>query len=162
MFVNRMNATSESIEQTMESSSIRFTKIPWIVTNILAIIIVFVFPYGYAIDLGPGPNLCLAISWEYQESGILLFFTALEYFPYYLYRFVVLYSIWKYSLGREKTRKLVIHASICVSISVLLSIPAALFLSPSGEGYLPIMIPLPFLLLYCILLAFYGKHLNLK
>ena len=51
-----------------------------------------------------------------------------------------------------KSKRVIFHSLIAEFIPILFNIPAALFLSPEGEGYIPIMIPLPFLLVYVILL----------
>jgi len=115
------------------------------------------------VDLGPGPSGFMAILWELPEFQVLpqypgiMPLTALEYFIYYLYRLVVLYMIWKYLLGRIKERKLLFHALIAELIPVLISIPGVLILDPSGHNYIPIMIPIPFLLVYCGMLALYGS-----
>ncbi|MFX1286030.1 MAG: hypothetical protein ACFFB5_20470 [Promethearchaeota archaeon] len=136
-----------------------------IIMMTIAIIIVFVFPYGIHIDLGVGPSGVMAILWEYREFQVAagdpdtLFLTALEYFIYYLYRFVVLYMIWKYTLGKEQPKKVIFHGLICELISLLIDIPAVLFREPgTGHNYIPIMIPIPFLLIYCIILAYYDYY----
>lgn len=122
-------------------------------------LIVFILPYGYHVDLGPGPSGFMAILWELPEFQVLpeypgiMLLTALEYFIYYLYRLIVLYAIWSYSTGKMKPRKLVRHGIISELIPVFISIPGILILDPSGHNYIPIMIPIPFLLLYCLLLT---------
>ncbi len=130
-----------------------------ILVVLIGIIIVFIFPYGYHIDLGPGPNGFMAILWELPEFQVLpeypgiMPLTALDFFIYYLYRLVVLYAIWKYSLGEMDSKRLVRYGIISELIPVLISIPGMLILDPSGHNYIPIMVPIPFLLLYCLLLA---------
>lgn len=122
---------------------------------VIAIIVVFIFPYGYHVDLGPGPNGLMAIAWEFPETYGLMILTALEYFIYYLYRLVVLQAIWKFSLGKMKPKRLMFHGLLSEFIPLLISIPGVLFLNSEGENYIPIMIPIPILLLYCALLVFY-------
>lgn len=139
----------------MESSSL-FSHRMRIFIIIIGIIIVFIFPYGYHVDLGPGPNGLMAITWELPETqSAILPFSALEYFIYYLYRLVVLNAIWKFSFGKMKTKRLLRHGLIAELIPILISIPGALYLNSEGENYIPIMIPIPFLLLFTILLALY-------
>ncbi len=127
----------------------------------IGIIVVFLFPYGYHIDLGIGPSGFMAILWELPEFQVLpeypgiMPLTALDFFIYYLYRLVVLYAIWKLTLGLMKPKRLMFHALISELIPILISIPGVLFLDPSGHNYIPIMIPLPFLLIYCTLLTLY-------
>ncbi|MFW9995087.1 MAG: hypothetical protein ACFFD4_23820 [Candidatus Odinarchaeota archaeon] len=128
-----------------------------------AAIIVLFLPYGYQIDIGPGPNGFMAILWELKEFRVvgqgmpgIEFLTALEYFIYYLYRFVVLHAIWKYSTGKEKPGKLVIHGFIGELIPLLIDIPAVLILEPgTGHNYIPIMVPIPFLFIYCLVLVLF-------
>lgn len=135
---------------------------------VIGIIIVFIFPYGYHIDLGPGPNGFMAILWELPEFQILpqypgiMPLTALEYFIYYLYRLVVLNAIWKFSLGKMKPKRLMFHGLVSELIPILISIPGVLYLDPSGHNYIPIMIPIPFLLLYCSLLVLYISKRNVQ
>lgn len=138
------------------------------VLMVIGIIIVFIFPYGYHIDLGPGPNGFMAILWELPEFQILpqypgiMPLTALEYFIYYLYRLVVLNAIWKFSLGKMKPKRLMFHGLVSELIPILISIPGVLYLDPSGHNYIPIMIPIPFLLLYCSLLVLYISKRNVQ
>lgn len=61
--------------------------------RILSIIIVFFAPYGYHIDIGPGPDNLLAIVWDISEYFGFQILESLEYFPYYIFRIVVLYEI---------------------------------------------------------------------
>jgi hypothetical protein len=126
-----------------------------VIVILIGILVVFVLPYGYHVDLGPGPNGLMAILWESPEGYGLMFLSALEYFIYYLYRLVVLNGIWKFSLGRMKARRLLVHGLISELIPILISIPGLLILSPEGENYIPIMIPIPFLMLYCTILVLY-------
>ena len=138
----------------METNSL-FTSSIRIAIIVIGIIVVFTLPYGYYVDLGPGPNGFMAILWELPEFQILMLLTALEYFIYYLYRLVVLRVIWKFSLGKIRPKRLVFHGLVSELIPILISIPGVLFLSSEGENYIPIMIPIPFLLLYCALLVLY-------
>jgi len=56
----------------------------------LGLVMVVAAPYGYHLDFGPGPHGFTAIAWELPHRHSLQLFSALEYFPYYLYRFVAL------------------------------------------------------------------------
>ncbi|MFW9892140.1 MAG: hypothetical protein ACFFFO_08060 [Candidatus Thorarchaeota archaeon] len=149
----------------MDNSPI-FTSRLRIAIIVIAIIIVFVLPYGYHVDLGPGPNGFMAILWELPEFQVLpeypgiMPLTALEYFIYYLYRLVVLYAIWKFSLGMMKQKRLLTHGILSELIPILISIPGILILDPSGHNYIPIMIPIPILVFYCGLLVVYQQYLT--
>ncbi|MHA2423277.1 MAG: hypothetical protein ACXAEF_00685 [Candidatus Thorarchaeota archaeon] len=137
-----------------------FTRIRVILISI-ASFIVLLLPYGYHIDLGPGPSGFWAILWERPEftSGVqLLWFEAFEYFIYYLYRFVVLYTLWNFLKGEVQPKRLLRQSLICEIIPLLISIPGFLILDESGHNYIPIMIPIPILLLYCIILLLYIRY----
>jgi hypothetical protein len=158
----------ESLDLTDSELSPRIRKIVMVIT----IVIVFVFPYGFHIDIGVGPNSVMAILWEYREFQVaaglpdILFLSALEYFIYYLYRFVVLYVIWNYTLGKETPKKVIIHGLICELILLIIDFPAVLYREPgTGHNYIPIMIPIPFLLIYCIILvylSYYCKNAEMR
>ena len=138
----------------METKS-SFTSGIRLVMIAIAILVVFILPYGYHVDTGPGPNGFMAITWELPEFQNMMILTALEYFIYYLYRLVVLNAIWKFSLGKMRAKRLMFHGLVSELIPILISIPGVLPLNPSGDPYIPIMIPIPFLLLYCALLVLY-------
>lgn len=123
---------------------------------LLGLIVVFVLPYGFHIDIGPGPNGMMAITWEFPVGSSFMLFTALEYYIYYFYRFVVLYKIWKLLMGSTTPKRVILHATISESIPIIISVIAILFL----REYIPIMIPLPFLLVYVLLIINYGKSRN--
>ncbi|MBN2228563.1 MAG: hypothetical protein JW779_03145 [Candidatus Thorarchaeota archaeon] len=127
-----------------------------IIIIIISMIIVFILPYGYHVDLGPGPNGFMSITWECPETeSSPIPFSALEYFIYYLYRLVVLNAILKFSHGQMNMKRLIQHGIVGEIIPILISIPGILFLNEEGENYIPIMIPIPFLLLFTLLLALY-------
>jgi hypothetical protein len=115
-------------------------------------VIVFVMPYGYHVDLGPGPNGLMAILWEYPEEIGFLPLSALEYFIYYLYRLIVLRAVWRFMSSKMTVRRMMSHAALAELIPVLISVPGMLFLNAEGENYIPIMIPIPLLLLFCVIL----------
>lgn len=118
----------------------------------LSCLIVFAFPYGYHIDLGPGPNILMAIIWEFPRGRELRFFTALEYFPCFLYRLVALWAIWRFLAGRFEREKVLVHTGLAELLPCLLSVPGAVFLNQEGENFLPIMIPIPLLWFFALLL----------
>ena len=141
-------------------NSIQFSNLTQLIIMLIALIIVLIFPYGYHIDLGPGPNMLMAIIWDlsYTIPPEINIHTALEYFIYYLYRFVVLSAFWKLLKGKKRGKRILLHALICELIPLIIAIPATLFLSDDGENYLPIMISIPILLLYCIIIVFISNY----
>jgi len=124
-----------------------------IILVILFILIVFLAPYGYHIDLGPGPNGIFAILWDMQVYYGFQIFESLEYFPYYIFRFVVLYEVFRFFSEKISKKRFLLFGFISDMIPLLISIPAVLFLSPEGENYIPIMISIPVLVLFCIVVV---------
>lgn len=158
--IHYMDMTQEDLNHSENLNNIQFTNFTKFIIMLLALIIVLIFPYGYHIDLGPGPNMLMAIVWDLSytippEMNIL---TALEYFIYYFYRFVVLSALWKLLKGKKKGKTILLHALICELIPLSISLPGALFLNDDGENYIPIIISIPFLLIYCITIVFQAIH----
>ena len=128
----------------------------------LSLIIIFLTPYGFHIDLGPGPNSLMAILWEYRDLEVFSWFTVLEYFPYYIFRFITLYYIIKYITSVVSKKKAIMMAIVSELIPLLLSIPGALFLNSDGENYIPITISIPILLIYNLIVIFTFSKINLN
>ncbi|MFX1380307.1 MAG: hypothetical protein ACFFA4_14560 [Promethearchaeota archaeon] len=114
----------------------------------ISLIIVILTPYGFHIDLGPGPNSLMAILWEYWDLSILRWFTVLEFFPYYFFRFIAIYYLIRYIMDKVSIKKTIIMGVISELIPLLISIPGVLILDPSGHNYIPIMISIPILLVF--------------
>ena len=126
-----------------------------IISEILFILIVLIAPYGYHIDLGPGPNGIFAILWDIQASYGSQIFESLEYFPFYLFRFVFLYEVFRFFREKISKKCFLLFGFVAEMIPLLISIPGVLFLSPEGENYIPIMISIPILLVFCIVVAYF-------
>ena len=126
--------------------------------EILSILIVFLAPYGYHIDLGPGSNGIFAILWDLQVYYGFQIFESLEYLPYYIFRFVVLFEVIKFFRDKISKKHLLIFGIIAEIIPLLISIPGILFLSSEGENYIPIMISIPILLIYCSVIYFCSNN----
>ncbi|MFX0022516.1 MAG: hypothetical protein ACFE9S_09315 [Candidatus Hermodarchaeota archaeon] len=130
--------------------------------GIISLVIVLLTPYGFDIDIGPGPNRLLAILWEYFALAVIRWFTVLIYFPYYFFRFITLYYLMSYIMGRVSKKKVMIMSIICEVIPLTLTIVGLLFPDPTGEPYLNTVIPIPILLLYNLILIFIFSNRNLK
>ncbi len=126
-----------------------------IIFVVIFILIVLIAPYGYHIDLGPGPNGIFAILWDIQVYYGFQILESLEYFPYYIFRFVVLYEVFRFFKEKISKKRFLLFGFISDMIPLLLSIPGVLFLSPEGENYIPIMISIPILLAFCIVVAYF-------
>jgi len=126
-----------------------------VILEILFILIVLLAPYGYHIDLGPGPNGIFAILWDIQAYYGFQIFESLEYFPIYIFRFVVLYEVFRFFREKISKKRFLLFGFIAEMIPLLISIPGVLFLSPEGENYIPITISIPILLVFCIVVVYF-------
>jgi len=133
-----------------------------ILFGILSLLVILLTPYGFHIDLGPGPNSLMAILWEYRDLEVFRWFTVLEYFPYYIFRFVALFYVMRYIMGTVSKKKAIMMSIVSELIPLLISIPGALFLNSEGENYIPIMISIPILLLYNLILIFSFSNIKLN
>lgn len=133
-----------------------------ILFGILSLLVILLTPYGFHIDNGPGPNSLMAILWEYWDLDVFRWFTVLEYFPYYIFRFVALFYVMRYIMGTVSKKKAIMMSIVSELISLLISIPGALFLNSDGEGYIPVMISIPILLLYNLILIFSFSNIKLN
>ena len=131
-----------------------------IVIEILFLLVIFITPYGYHIDLGPGPNGIFAILWDWDFSIYYGFrmFESLEYFPYFIFRIVFFYELFRFFQNKVSKTRFLLFGLITELIPLLISIPGSLILSPEGENYIPIMIPIPILLICCIILVSLWKY----
>ena len=132
-----------------------------IILIILSIIIIFFAPYGYHIDLGPGPNMLMAITWDISDYYGFHILESLEYFPYYLFRIVFLYEVYRFLKEKISRKRFFIIGLISELIPLLFSIPGMLILNSDGENYIPIMISIPVLLLID-LFVIYIYSINLR
>ena len=130
--------------------------------EILCIIIVFLAPYGYHIDLGPGPNGIFGILWDIQMNYGFRLFQSLEYFPYYIFRIVVLYEVFKLFRNKSTKKRLILFSVISEIIPLLFSIPGILFLNSEGENFIPIVISIPILLIYCVIVNYISINKNFE
>ncbi|MBY9008704.1 MAG: hypothetical protein KGD74_02405 [Candidatus Lokiarchaeota archaeon] len=130
---------------------------------IISILIVLLAPFGYHVDLGPGPNSITAMLWEYSTYYSFRYLVALQYYiQFYIFRIVILYAIIRF-LGEKLSRKwLIILGVIGELIPLILSIPASLILNSDGENFSPIIISIPFLLLFVIVVAFIYPKLYME
>lgn len=133
-----------------------------ILFGILSLLVILITPYGFHIDLGPGPNSLMAILWEYRDLDVFRWFTVLEYFPYYIFRFVALFYVMRYMMGTVSKKKAIMMSIVSELISLLISIPGVLFLNSDGENYIPITISIPILLLYNLILIFSFSNIKLN
>ncbi|MFX0002145.1 MAG: hypothetical protein ACFE9C_03655 [Candidatus Hodarchaeota archaeon] len=142
------NSTVGSIEMFSKNQN------KLIIIGLISLLIVILTPYGFDLDIGPGPNRLLAILWEYFALVVIRWFTVLIYFPYYFFRFITLYYIIRYIMGKVTKKKAIIMSIICELIPLTFTIIGLIFPDPTGEPYINTVIPIPIFLLYNLILVF--------
>jgi hypothetical protein len=135
-----------------------------IIIGILTILVVFFVPFGVQIDLGPGPNSILSMVWEVPLSPAwysIRFFSAFQYhFEFCFFRLVFLFSVILLIIGRYNKKWFISIGAISELIPLVLSIPALFILNEQGDNLFPIIFPIPFLLIFDLILVFFVNRLN--
>ena len=126
-----------------------------VVIGLLSIIIVFLVPFGYHIDLGPGPDSVIAMIWEIPLEPAwytIRFFSAILYrFEYCFFRFFFLLEIFLLFIGKFNKIRFLLVGFISEIIPLIISIPAMYILNSQGDNLIPIIIPIPFLMIFDLL-----------
>ena len=121
---------------------------------IISILIVLLAPFGYHVDLGPGPNTITAILWEYSANRPFRYLVALQYYTeFYIFRIVILFAIILFLVEKLSRKWFIVIGVIGELIPLIISIPASLILNSEGENFSPIIISIPFLLVFVIVVA---------
>ena len=128
-----------------------------IIIGLLSIIIVFFAPFGYHVDLGPGPNSIMSMIWEVSLEPSwysIRFFSAFQYeLIYCFFRLFFLLEIFLFFIGKFNKIRFILVGIISEIIPLLISIPATLILNSQGENLIPIIWPLPFLMIFDLILV---------
>ncbi|MHA2260151.1 MAG: hypothetical protein ACXACO_19470 [Promethearchaeota archaeon] len=137
-----------------------------IIIGLLSIIIVFFVPFGYHIDLGSGPNTIISMIWEFALEPsyyTIRFFTALIYrLEYCFFRFFFLLEIFLLFIGKFNKIRFLLVGIISEIIPLIISIPAMYILNSQGDNLIPIIMPIPFLLIYDLILILLANRLGFK
>jgi hypothetical protein len=135
-----------------------------IIIGILTILVVFFLPFGIHIDLGPGPNSIVSMVWEVSLSPSwysIRFFTAFQYYLVFcFFRFIFVVDIFLLLLGKFNKKRFISIGAISELIPLGLSIPALFILNSQGDNLIPIIFPIPFLMVYNLILVFLADRLN--
>jgi hypothetical protein len=126
-----------------------------IIILIIFLLVILIAPYGYHIDLGPGPNGLFSILWEISVYYGFRIFESFEYFPYYIFRFVIFHQLFKLLHNKNTKKRFLFYGVINELILLFLSLIGVIFISPEGENFIPIMINIPILLVCCIFVYFW-------
>jgi len=135
--------------------------------SILAILIVFFLPFGIMIDLAPqGPNSIVSMIWEIPLGPAwysVRFFSAFQYyFEYCFFRLFFLLDVFLLLNGKyNRTRFLWIGITSEI-IPLTLAIPSMFILNEHGDNLHPIIFPIPFLLIFDMILIRSAKRLEIS
>ncbi len=128
-----------------------------IIVGILSILVVFIIPFGYQMDLGPGPNSILSMVWEVPLTPAwysIRFFSAFQYhFMYCFFRIFFLIEVILFFKGKFNEIRFISVGVISELIPLIISIPATFILNSHGDNLIVIIWPIPFLLIFDIILV---------
>lgn len=128
-----------------------------IIIGLLSILVVFFAPFGIHVDLGADVTSIIAMIWEVPINPTLYsirFFSALQYYlEYCLFRFFFLLAIYLFYVGKFNKINFILVGIISELIPLILSIPASFILNSEGDNLLPIIWPLPFLMIFDLILV---------
>jgi len=136
-----------------------------IIIGFLTILVVFFLPFGIHIDLGPGPNSIVSMIWEVPLSPAwysIRFFTAFQYYLVFcFFRLIFVVDIFLLLFGRFNKKRFISIGVISELIPLALSIPALFILNYQGDNLFPIIFPIPFLMIFDLIVFFIINQLNL-
>jgi hypothetical protein len=132
-------------------------RLRYLIVAILSFLVVFIIPFGYQVDLGPGPNSILSMVWEVPLTPAwysIRFFSAFQYhFEYCFFRIFFLIEVFLYFKGKFNKIRFILVGVISELIPLIISIPATFILNSHGDNLIVIIWPLPFLLIFDIILV---------
>ena len=132
-----------------------------IIIGFLSILIIFFLPFGYHMDLGPGPDSIVAMVWEVPLESAwysVRFFSAFQYyFEYCFFRIFFLLEIFLFFIGKFNKIRFILVGIISELVPLIISIPATFILNSQGENLIAIIWPIPFLMMFDLILVHYLK-----
>ena len=135
-----------------------------ILIGILAILVVFFIPFGIHIDLGPGPNSLVSMIWETPLEPAwytIRYFSAFQYyFIFIFFRLIVFAEICLLLIGKFNKISFILAGIISELIPILISIPGFFIRNVDGDNLFTIIIPIPFLLIFDLILVQLAKNLK--
>ena len=135
-----------------------------IIIGILTILIVFLLPFGIHIDLGPGPNSLISMVWEIPFEPAwysIRYFSAFQYYIIYcFFRLFFLLDIFLLFIGKFNKIRLFLIGFISEIIPLIISIPSMFILNSQGENLNPIIFPIPFLMIFDLILILLANRLK--
>ena len=135
-----------------------------IIIGILTILVVFLLPFGIQIDLGPGPNSIISMIWEVPLSPAwysIRFFSAFQYYlEFSFFRFFFVLDVFLLIIGKYNKIRFFLIGLISEIILLVLSIPRMFILNSHGDNLFIIMFPIPFLMIFDLILIMLANRLK--
>ena len=134
-----------------------------IIIGILTILVVFLLPFGIHIDLGPGPNSIISMIWEVPLSPAwysIRFFSAFTYLEFCFFRFFFVLDVFLLIIGKYNKIRFFLIGLISEIIPLVLSIPRMFILNSQGDNLFPIIFPIPFLMIFDVILIMLANRLK--
>ena len=135
-----------------------------VIIGILTILIVFFLPFGIHIDLGPGPNSLVSMIWEIPFEpawySIRYFSAFMYYFAYCFFRIFFVVDVFLLFIGKFNKTRILLIGFISEIIPLIISIPAMFILNSHGDNLINIIFPIPFLMIFDLILVLAAKRLK--
>jgi hypothetical protein len=132
---------------------------------VISILVIFFLPFGIHIDLGPGPNSLISMIWKIPFEPVwysIRFFSAFQYYIFYcFFRFFFLLEVILLLTNKYHRTRFILIGVISELIPLMMFIPAMFILNSQGDNLLPIIFPIPFLLVFDVVLVIF-KSINIK
>ena len=125
--------------------------------GISAILIIFILPFGIHLDLGPGPNSLVAMIWETPLEPAwytIRYLSAFQfYFQFIFFRLIFFAEICLLLIGKYNKISFILLGIVSELIPLLISIPGFFIRNTDGDNLLTIILPIPFLLIFDLILV---------
>ncbi|MEE9377387.1 MAG: hypothetical protein V3V33_05050 [Candidatus Lokiarchaeia archaeon] len=134
---------------------------------ILTILVVFFLPFGVQIDLAPqGPNSLVSMVWEIPLEPAwysIRYFSAFQYyFSYCFFRIFFMIDIFLLFIGKFNKKRFFLIGIISEIIPLMIAIPSMFILNSHGDNLYPIIFPIPFLLIFDLILGILANRLGVN
>ncbi len=134
---------------------------------ILTILVVFFLPFGVQIDLAPqGPNSLVSMVWEIPLEPAwysIRYFSAFQYyFSYCFFRIFFMIDIFLLFIGKINKKRFFLIGIISEIIPLMIAIPSMFILNSHGDNLYPIIFPIPFLLIFDLILGILANRLGVN
>ncbi|MFX0034134.1 MAG: hypothetical protein ACFE9I_00660 [Candidatus Hermodarchaeota archaeon] len=136
-----------------------------IIISLFTILVVFFAPFGIMIDLGPGPNSIVSMIWEVPLRpawySIRFFSAFLYYFEYIFFRLIFVVYVILLMIGKFNKKRFILIGLISELIPLVMAIVSTFILNEHGDNLHPIIYPIPFLMIFDLIIVYLTSRLGL-